>query len=131
MSFGNDVLLKAYNDTEFSWLPLTHFYVSLHTANPKGGDQTIFETNYTNYRRVAVERTDAGWIVSEGQVANVNQIRFPTCTGGNSIATHFAVGILAIGAGQIINSGELGISLSISENILPFFRPNDIVIAEI
>ena len=39
-------------------------YVSLHTADPAGGDQTTSECTYTGYARVAVARSAAGWTIA-------------------------------------------------------------------
>lgn len=44
------------------------FYVSLHTADPgETGTAVTNETAYTNYARVAVARSSAGWTVSGAQ----------------------------------------------------------------
>lgn len=39
-------------------------YVSLHTADPVGGNQTTSECDYTSYARVAVSRAGASWTIS-------------------------------------------------------------------
>lgn len=39
-------------------------YVSLHTANPAGGNQSTSEATYTGYARVAVGRNSGAWTVS-------------------------------------------------------------------
>jgi hypothetical protein len=61
--------------------PLATLYVAVHTADPGvGGSQTTNETAYTNYARVAVVRSAAGWTVA-GAVANpVGRLDFPVCT---------------------------------------------------
>ena len=52
-------------------------YVSLHTADPgETGDQTTNETAYTNYARVAVARSAAGWTVSGNNASNTAAVNF-------------------------------------------------------
>lgn len=41
-----------------------NIYVSLHTADPAGGDQTTSEATYTGYARVAVARGAGTWTVA-------------------------------------------------------------------
>ena len=41
-----------------------NIYVSLHTADPAGGNQTTSEATYTGYARVAVARTAVAWTVA-------------------------------------------------------------------
>jgi hypothetical protein len=45
-----------------------NFYISLHTANPAGGNQTTSECTYTSYARVAVVRSAGGWTVMPVQL---------------------------------------------------------------
>ena len=40
-----------------------NIYISLHTADPAGGDQTTSEAAYTGYARVAVARGAGTWTV--------------------------------------------------------------------
>lgn len=84
-------------------------YVSLHTAEPgEGGDQTTSETAYTNYARVAVARSGAGWTVSSNSVSNAAAINFPQCGATGATITHFAIGTDSSGAGKILYKGPLG-----------------------
>lgn len=101
------------------------FFISLHTADPgEAGDQTTSEATYTGYARVPVARTTGGWTVSgtaPTQVANAATITFGLCTAGTSVCTHFVVGRATSGAGEIIVSGALTASLSVSTGITPSF----------
>ena len=104
------------------------FYVALHTADPgDAGTQATSEAAYTGYGRVAVERTAGGWAVSGAQVSNAATVQFGECTAGTSNATHFSVGLLASGAGDILYSGALGAPRSISAGITPLFNPGTLV----
>ena len=63
-------------------------YVSLHTADPgEAGEQTTSETAYTNYARVAVARSAAGWTVAGNNASNAAAVAFPACgaTGGRAV----------------------------------------------
>ena len=99
------------------------FYVALHTADPgDAGNQSTNEVSYTGYARVAVARTVGGWTVSGNQVSNTATVQFGECTAGSATATHFSVGLLTSGAGDILYSGSLSASRSISSGITPLFN---------
>ena len=99
------------------------FYVALHTADPgDAGKQSTNEVSYTGYARVAVARTAGGWTVSGNQVSNTATVQFGECTAGSATATHFSVGLLTSGAGDILYSGSLSASRSISSGITPLFN---------
>ena len=104
------------------------FYVALHTADPTdAGNQTTSEASYTGYARVAVARTVAGWTVSGNQVSNTAAVQFGECAAGSATVTHFSVGLLASGAGDILYSGALSASRAVSAGITPLFNPATLV----
>ena len=104
------------------------FYVALHTADPTdAGNQTTSEASYTGYARVAVARTGGGWTVSGNQVSNTATVKFGECTAGSATVTHFSVGLLASGAGDILYSGALSASRAVSAGITPLFNPATLV----
>jgi hypothetical protein len=99
------------------------FYVALHSADPgDAGNQTTNEVVYTGYGRVAVARSGAGFTVSGAQVSNAATVQFGECTALTATATHFSVGLLSSGAGDILYSGALSASRSISAGITPLFN---------
>ena len=103
-------------------------YVALHTADPTdAGNQTTSEASYTGYARVAVARTGGGWTVSGNQVSNTATVQFGECTAGSATVTHFSVGLLASGAGDILYSGALSASRAVSAGITPLFNPATLV----
>ena len=100
------------------------FYVALHTADPgDAGTQSTSEASYTGYARVAVARSAGGWTVSGNQVSNTATVQFGECTAGSAVVTHFSVGLLSSGAGDILYSGALDATRSISAGITPLFNP--------
>ena len=104
------------------------FYVALHSSDPAdAGNQTTNEVSYTGYARVAVARTAGGWTVSGAQVSNTATVQFGECTAGSATATHFSVGLLSSGAGDILYSGALSASRAISAGITPLFNPATLV----
>jgi hypothetical protein len=127
MSLGNttetELLEYLFNATVPAWAGNGSFYLSLHTGDPLDtGVQTDSECNYGSYARVAVVRTAGGWTVAGNQSSNTALVQFPQCTSGTNTATHIAIGTVALpGAGQIISSGALNASLSISTGIQPQF----------
>lgn len=127
----NDLMKYIFNATAISWAAATDWYLALHTADPgEGGSQTTSETAYTGYARVIVPRSGAGWTVSANQAINAALLQFPQCTAGSSVVTHVSVGTLASGAGQILYSGALSASLSISSGIQPQISASALVIEE-
>lgn len=100
------------------------FYVALHTADPTdAGTQSTSEASYTGYARVAVARSAGGWTVSGNQVSNTATVQFGECTAGSAVVTHFSVGLLSAGAGDILYSGALDATRSVSSGITPLFNP--------
>lgn len=99
------------------------FYVALHSSDPAdAGDQTTNEISYTGYARVAVARSGAGFTVSGAQVSNASTVQFGECTAGSATASHFSVGLAPSGAGDILYSGSLSATRSISSGITPLFN---------
>jgi len=99
------------------------FYIALHSSSPGEGVQNVNEISYTGYARVAVARSGAGWTVVGNQVANAATVQFGECTGGSATASHFSVGLEASGATDILFTGSLTASRSISSGITPLFNP--------
>ena len=100
--------------------PLTVLHVALHTADPgDAGNQTTNECAYTSYARVTVARDGTQWAIAGGVATLNNNIDFPEATGGTETATHFSLGKLASGAGEIIYSGTLTPNISITTGTIP------------
>jgi hypothetical protein len=131
----NSLLLLLFNNTDIANVgdaaglqnsaAAGSFFVALHTADPgEAGDQTTSETAYTNYARVGVARSGAGWTVSgtaPTQAANAAAVTFPACGASGSTVTHFSVGLITSGASVIVASGILTASLIINSGITPSF----------
>lgn len=107
------------------------FFVSLHTASPgEAGTQITSEAAYTNYARVAVARSAAGWAVSATaptQAANVAATTFPQSTSGPETESDFAVGRDTAGAGEILWYGTLTASLVVNNLVTPSFAISALV----
>lgn len=132
MSYGNttetDINAKIFKNTALPFDAITDLYLALHTADPgEAGSQTTSEATYTSYARVAVARTAVGWTVSGATVENAALVQFVTCTGGSNTITHVSIGTLSSGAGQILVSGALSSSLSVSTGIQPQFSAGALV----
>ena len=130
-TFENDVVLLTFNGTAFSWNANTNLFVSLHTADPgEAGTQTTSEATYTSYARLTVARTAGGFTVTGNSVANTALVQFPQCTGGTNTVTHFAVGTVTSGVGQILYKGALNASLAVSNGIQPQFAAAALTVTE-
>ncbi len=118
----NDIVGYTFNATAISWDGNTNLFVAMHTADPgEAGNQSTSEATYTSYARVTVARTAGGWTVSGNQAQNAAIVQFPQCTGGSNTLTYVSVGTAASGTGQILFSGALASSLSVSSGIQPQF----------
>ncbi len=138
-TFSNDFVALIFNGTAIADLaendttaPLTNLYLSLHTADPGvGGSQLTNETAYTNYVRVAVARTTAGWDApSGGATQNAALVQFAQCGVTGSTITHVAVGTAASGAGKVLYAGALNSSLAVANLIQPQFADSALSITE-
>jgi hypothetical protein len=140
-TFENDLLLLIFNNTDITLIgdaagiqnsaAAGSLYVSLHTSDPgEAGDQTTSETAYTNYVRIAVARSGAGWTVTGNAVTNAAAITFATCGVSGATLTYFGVGTDSSGAGKLLYSGALTSSLIVSSGIQPSFAAGDLDITE-
>jgi hypothetical protein len=103
------------------------FYISLHTADPgEAGSQTTSESAYTNYARVAVARSGAGWTVSGANASNTAVVTFPAGGATGSLVTHFGIGSDASGAGNLFFKGALTSSLQVNSGITPSFAVGEL-----
>lgn len=126
-TFENDLMKLIFNGTAIANLadnaassPLTNLYVSLHTADVgEGGDQETNEAAYTSYARVAVARNGTGWTVTANSVSPTQLVSFPTCTGGSSVVTHFAIGTASSGAGKVLYKGTVSPTINVSAGVTP------------
>lgn len=141
-TFENDLLLLIFNNTDIALVgdasgiqnsaTAGSLYISLHTADPgEAGDQSTSETVYTNYQRVAVARSGAGWTVSGNAVTNAATITFDTCGASGATLTYFGVGCESgTGAGKLLYSGALSSPLAVSSGIQPQFAAGDLDVTE-
>jgi hypothetical protein len=106
-------------------------YVSLHTADPgEAGDQTTSETAYTNYARVAVARSGAGWTVTTNSGANAATVSFPECGTTGATLTHFGIGTASSGAGKLLYSSTLTANRTIATGTTPSFAAGALTVTE-
>jgi hypothetical protein len=129
-TFENDLALLIFNNTNAANVGDAtglrgsstegSLYLSLHTADPgEAGSQTTSECAYTDYARVAVARSGAGWTVTNNSVSPAANVDFPTASGGTETATYAAIGTSSSGAGKILASGAISPSISISTGVTP------------
>ncbi len=109
-------------------------YISLHTADPgETGAQDTNETSYTNYVRVAVARSSAGWTISATaptQAANFAAVTFAQCGASGATITHVGAGTASSSTGQLMYSGALTSNLAVSTNITPSFSAGSLIFTE-
>ncbi len=111
--------------------PLTNLFLSLHTADPGvGNSQQTNETGYSNYARVPVIRTSAGWTVASNTATNAALVQFAQCGASGSTLTHVAIGTAATGVGNVLYSGPLNSSLAVASGIQPQFNAAALTVTE-
>ena len=125
----NDILKMVLKGTDPSWRGNANRYIALHTADPgEAGAQTTSECAYTSYARVAIPVAD--WTDGGSSFTNSALVQLPQCTGGSETITHFSIGTLSSGAGQILYKGALSASLAVSNLIQPQFAIGAITVTE-
>jgi hypothetical protein len=135
------LLALIFNNTDFAGIgdagglqnsaTAGSLYVSLHTADPgEAGNQSTSEATYTNYARVAVARSGAGWTVSGNSATNAAQITFPQCGASGNTITYVGIGTDTSGAGTLLYSGALNSSLAVALNITPLFAASGLTVTE-
>jgi len=122
----NDLVSYIFDSAAPSWAGNANFYVRLHSSDPgEAGSAVTNEISYTGYDGVAVSRT-TGFTITGNEASNASLLQFVVCSGGSATATHFSICTTQNGAGQIIVSGALSSSLSISNGIQPQFNAGEL-----
>jgi len=140
-TFENDLLLLIFNNTDIADIgdagglqnsaTAGSLYVALHTADPgEAGTAATSEATYTNYARVAVARSGAGWTVSGNSATNASQITFPQCGASGNTITYVSITTASSGTSKILYSGALNSSLAVAENITPLFAASGLTVTE-
>ena len=140
-TFENDLLALIFNNTDIADIgdasglqnsaTAGSLYVALHTADPgEAGTAATSEATYTNYARVAVARSGAGWTVSGATATNAAQITFPQCGASGNTITHVSITTALSGTSKILYSGALNSSLAVALNITPLFAASGLTITE-
>ncbi len=125
----SDFLALTFTATALPWAAATDLEIHLHTADPgEAGTSATSEATYTSYAAVTVSRSGSGWTVAGNTVTNDALIQFPQCTGGTNTITH--VSVSPASSTQILYSGALSSSLSVSNGIQPQFAASALSITE-
>ena len=123
------ILSYIFTATAPSWAAATELDIHLHTADPgEAGVSTTSEATYGGYALVTVNRSTADWTVTGDTVTNDNLIQFPQCSSGSNTITH--VSITPEGSTEILYSGALSSSLSVSTGIQPQFSAGSLDVVE-
>lgn len=134
--------------------PITSIFISLHTAATGEEITAPFasEANYTGYARVGVTRNGTEWVVTQStaasggaststatetvahgaKVTNANAVTFAQCTAGTNTVTHIGIckSISGTTAADLLYSGPLTTSLTVSTGVTPQFAAGAIVLYE-
>ena len=104
--------------------PITNLYLALHTIDPgEAGKQNTNEVGYTGYARIAVNRSEAGWLVTGNSVSPLAAVEWPEMTGGTpGNATYVSIGTASSGAGMILYSGVLTPTVPYNIGVVPRLR---------
>ena len=128
-STETSVLSYIFTAVAPSWAAATDLDIHLHTADPgEAGNSTTSEATYGSYALVTVSRAISAWTVTGDTVTNDNLIQFPQCTSGTNTITH--VSVTPSSSTEILYSGALSSSLSVSSGIQPQFAAGALDVTE-
>lgn len=126
----NDILKAMLQGTDPSWRAGATIYLALYTADPgEAGTAITNECAYGSYARVAITKS-SGWTDGGSTFSNSGLLQFPECTSGTETITHVGLVTTSAGAGQLIISGSLTASRSVSSGIQPQFAIGALTITE-
>ena len=127
----NETLDAILRGVDPSWRGNANRYIALHTADPgEAGTAITNEAAFGAYARVAVVASSGFSAGSGGSTSNTGQIQFPECTSGSEVITHVSIVTTPSGAGQILYSGALTASRTISAGITALFAIGGLTITE-
>ena len=132
---GTDLLTLLFQNTNWANLgdatgvrgsaTAGSLYIQLSTGTLSStSTQTTTEATYTNYARVAVARSSAGWTISgtaPEQSANAAAVTFPACGVTGNTVTDASIGRDSSAAGEVLFWGALASPLVISNGVTPSF----------
>lgn len=120
--YFNNIAMPSYG---------SNLWLSLHSADPgEAGDQSTNEIVYTGYNRISIARDGTGFTVTGNTAVNVSLAQFGQSSTGPVTATHFAIGTLGSGAGQILYSSALTAPLVINNLVQPQLAAGSLTIQE-
>lgn len=126
----NDILKAILQGTDPSWRSGATIYLALYTADPgESGTAVTNECAYGSYARVAITKS-SGWTDGGSTFTNAGLLQFPECTSGTETITHCGLVTTVSGAGQLIISGALTASRSVSSGIQPQFAIGALSVTE-
>ena len=138
-TFANQILLLVFNNDAVTLVGDAagilgsavdgNLYISFHSANPTGGNQSTSELTYGAYARQPVARTVAGWTVTADTCTNVNQITFPTDTLGSQTINYVGIGTDLAGAGKLLYSVQI-VAQTVDPGEQPYIPAGGIVVTE-
>lgn len=117
-SLENDVLKMILKGVDPAWRASASQYIALFKGDPGEVGSIAQEADYTGYARVALTKASA-WADGGSTFTNADLIQFGVCTAGNNALTHFAIVDTASGAGNMMYSGPMSITLNVSAPIQP------------
>lgn len=130
-SSENDVLDAVLRAVDPAWRSGASRYIALHTADPlDAGTAVTSECAFGSYARVAVTAATGFTAAAAGSSSNTGVISFPECTSGSELVTYCSIVTTASGAGQILYSGALTASRTISSGITGQFAIGALVVTE-
>ena len=131
MSISNateiDLLDYMFQAVALPWASATELDIHLHVGDPgEAGTTATSPATYGSYVPVTVDRNSTDWDRTGSTISNAILIQFPTASSGSNTITH--VSVTAQGSSQILFSGALSSSLSVSSGIQPQFAAGALTI---
>lgn len=127
----NATLNAQLRGVDIPWRAGTNRWISLHVWDPgEAGTAITNEATFTGYARALVVASSWFTTPSGGSSSNTGQITYAECTAGTNTVDYVSIVDTASGAGNIIYSGPLTASRTISAGITPFFAIGSLVVTE-
>lgn len=129
--FAAQTLAWLFHGEAPAWAGQPAFWVSLHTADPRGQDsQASGECAYPGYRRQRLARTPGGVAIDGAAAANLEILEFPVNRGDRETITHYGIGVAESGAGALLQSFPLDAPVEVSARQAPRVPVRELTVKE-
>lgn len=140
-----DAYAKEWIDFIFVQTPMTtlttNLFISLHTADPSGGNQSTNEATYPGYNaRIQLTRNSGSFDVTTTPammvlVSDIGDNNWTGTSGANQLITHWGIGATGPGTGAgnpglLLYSGQLTPNITVTDGVTPIIASQGTSVSE-